>query len=119
MCKGQKGGENGAVFVKNGMNKEKKVKKGEKYGSIFLIIWQKMNSVSQWQKGEENGSISAVYELEARETDKMPYGAWYPYGILLDFKAYCQGSSRLIPPKSLSWSGQPWLSDRDHFPSGP
>ena len=26
----------------------------------------------------------------------MPYGAWYPYGILLDFKAYCQGSTRLF-----------------------
>ena len=28
-------------------------------------------------------------------------------------------STRLIPPKSLSWFGRLWLSDKGHFPSGP
>lgn len=34
------------------------------------MIWQKMNPVSQRQKGEENGCISAVYGLAEMETDK-------------------------------------------------
>ena len=96
MCKGQKGGENGVIFDKNGMDREKKVKKAKNMG-VFLRSMKR----------------------QERKQIKMPYGAWYPYGILLDFKAYCQGSTRLIPPKSLSWSGRLWLSDKGHFPSGP
>ncbi len=57
-------------FCQKRYGQREKGKKGEKYGSIFLIIRQKMNPESQRQKGEENGSISAVYEAAGKETDK-------------------------------------------------
>ena len=94
MCKGQKGGENGVIFDKNGMDREKKVK-----------------------KARNMGSISAVYEAAGKETDKNAIRRMVSVWHSIDFKAYCQGSTRLIPPKSLSWSGRLWLSDKGHFPS--
>jgi len=35
VCKGQKGGENGVIFDKNGMDREKKVKKARNMGVFF------------------------------------------------------------------------------------
>lgn len=72
-------------FCQKRYGQRKKGKKGEKYGSIFLIIWQKMNPVSQRKKGEENGSISAVYEAAGKETDKNAIrrmvSVWHSIGI--------------------------------------